>query len=161
MFTCSKGWVSTTWTKSFRYFSLVCGAKEMCWNQQNYNSCIDANVLLQISFCLLSFNFQSRTIREFDDRFTSKQFGYPTYKEYYEDACIHRKVSDIKIPLLCLNAADDPFSPAHGRHFSWHKLRCSPYVQPERRVLGCAAESCWRPVEDTLHCHSEKNTHGT
>ena len=58
---------------------------------------------------------QSRTIREFDDRFTSKQFGYPTYKEYYEDACTHRKVSDIKVPLLCLNAADDPFSPSHGK----------------------------------------------
>lgn len=57
---------------------------------------------------------QSRTIREFDDRFTSKQFGYPTYREYYADACIHRKVSDIRVPLLCLNAADDPFSPAHG-----------------------------------------------
>ena len=82
----------------------------LSWNTcKNEGSC---NAIYLNYFTLAS---QSRTIREFDDRFTSKQFGYPTYKEYYEDACTHRKVSDIKVPLLCLNAADDPFSPSHGK----------------------------------------------
>ncbi|CAD5123874.1 DgyrCDS12181 [Dimorphilus gyrociliatus] len=57
--------------------------------------------------------WNARTIREFDDSFTCRQFGYSSYVEYYEDACIYNKLHRIKIPLLCLNAADDPFSPAH------------------------------------------------
>lgn len=58
--------------------------------------------------------YKSRTIREFDDRFTAKQFGYPSYIEYYKDATIHNKVDMVEVPLLCLNAADDVFSPMHA-----------------------------------------------
>lgn len=58
--------------------------------------------------------WSAKTIREFDDSFTCHQFGYSSYKEYYEDACTHKKLHHIKTPLLCLNAADDPFSPAHA-----------------------------------------------
>lgn len=51
------------------------------------------------------------TIRDFDTNFTTKVFGYNSVDEYYRDACIHGKVQSIQIPLLCLNAVDDPFSP--------------------------------------------------
>jgi len=61
--------------------------------------------------CDLPYVYKSRTIRDFDERFTSKLFGYESTDDYYHDACIDRKVHDIKVPLLCLNAADDPFSP--------------------------------------------------
>lgn len=57
--------------------------------------------------------WNARTIKEFDDSFTCRQFGYPSYVEYYKDACIYNKIHKIEIPLLCLNAADDPFSPGH------------------------------------------------
>ena len=60
---------------------------------------------------VVSLTFQSRTIRDFDERFTAKVFGYPNNEAYYTDACIDRKIHDIKVPLLCLNAADDPFAP--------------------------------------------------
>ena len=58
---------------------------------------------------------QSRTIRDFDERFTARLFGYDSYESYYHDACVDRKVHDVQIPLLCLNAADDPFSPLEGK----------------------------------------------
>lgn len=53
----------------------------------------------------------SRTVREFDSNFTSKVFGYKTAEEYYTDASLCKKFANIKTPLLCLNAADDPFQP--------------------------------------------------
>lgn len=53
--------------------------------------------------------FSSRTIREFDSRFTSTMFGYPDCKAYYKDACLAGKLDTIKVPLLALNALDDPF----------------------------------------------------
>ena len=60
---------------------------------------------------------QSSTIREFDDRFTAPMFGYATWQDYYRDACLHDKIHALKVPVLCLSAADDPFSPYHGKSF--------------------------------------------
>lgn len=53
--------------------------------------------------------FSSRTIREFDSRFTSHMFGYRDCKAYYTDACLAGKLDTIKVPLLALNALDDAF----------------------------------------------------
>ncbi|CAI9739203.1 Hypothetical predicted protein [Octopus vulgaris] len=62
----------------------------------------------------MDYVMKSQTIKEFDDRFTAKLFGYGTWEKYYRDACLNDKLHLIKIPLLCLNAADDPFSPYHA-----------------------------------------------
>lgn len=53
--------------------------------------------------------FSSRTIKEFDDRFTCRLFGYADYKEYYTHARLAGKLDRIKVPVLALNAEDDPF----------------------------------------------------
>ncbi|MBN3310957.1 ABHD3 Phospholipase, partial [Amia calva] len=57
---------------------------------------------------------KAKTIREFDERFTSIMFGYPTNDEYYRDASPCHKLKSVQIPMLCLNAADDVFSPSHA-----------------------------------------------
>uniref|UniRef100_A0A6B2E6U6 Putative alpha/beta hydrolase n=1 Tax=Phlebotomus kandelakii TaxID=1109342 RepID=A0A6B2E6U6_9DIPT len=54
---------------------------------------------------------QSKTIKEFDANFTSKQFGFKDVDSYYQAATLHNKLHKIKVPLLCLSAADDPFQP--------------------------------------------------
>ncbi|XP_053687467.1 phospholipase ABHD3 [Sabethes cyaneus] len=54
---------------------------------------------------------QSKTIKEFDSHFTSKHFGYKDVDSYYAQATLHNKLHKIKVPLLCLSAADDPFQP--------------------------------------------------
>lgn len=57
---------------------------------------------------------KSKTIREFDTRFTAMQFGFRDAEDYYASSCLHNKIHRIKVPLLCLTAADDPFQPLHA-----------------------------------------------
>ena len=60
------------------------------------------------------YDFQSSAIREFDSRVTSKLFGYESCEHYYREASLHDKIHALQVPVLTLNAADDPFSPLHG-----------------------------------------------
>lgn len=67
---------------------------------------------------LKNINYQevvtAPSMREFDQRFTSKMWGYPSVDEYYKDASNKTKVGAIKIPTLCVNAADDMFAPVQA-----------------------------------------------
>lgn len=54
---------------------------------------------------------KSKTIKEFDSRFTSIAFGFGSVDNYYKHATLHNKLHKIKVPTLCLSAADDPFQP--------------------------------------------------
>ena len=58
----------------------------------------------------------SRTIKEFDEHFTSKHFGFNDVDAYYDAATLHNKLHMIQVPLLCLSAADDPFQPLEGKY---------------------------------------------
>jgi len=57
---------------------------------------------------------KSRTIREFDSKFTVKQFGFKDVEDYYRRATLHDKIHKFTVPVLCLSAADDPFQPLDG-----------------------------------------------
>lgn len=57
---------------------------------------------------------KAKSIREFDKWFTAVMFGYRTLDDYYTDASPNRRLKSVGIPVLCLNATDDVFSPSHG-----------------------------------------------
>lgn len=56
----------------------------------------------------------ARTIREFDTAWIVPLFGYRDVWEYYEDAALAPKADKIRVPTICINAADDPFAPIHS-----------------------------------------------
>ena len=74
-------------------------------------------VLVLVSILVGIFNLffysteQSRTMREFDSKFTAPMFGLKSAEDYYTQGSPGNKIDRVSIPVLCLNAADDPFVP--------------------------------------------------
>uniref|UniRef100_A0A183T9M0 Hydrolase_4 domain-containing protein n=1 Tax=Schistocephalus solidus TaxID=70667 RepID=A0A183T9M0_SCHSO len=55
-----------------------------------------------------------RSLREFDNNVTATMFGFSSAEEYYKQSSPAFKLDTIKVPLLCLAAADDPFVPLNS-----------------------------------------------
>jgi predicted alpha/beta-fold hydrolase len=74
-----------------------------------------------------------RTLREFDERFTSVAHGFADAADYYHRASALRVMDKIRVPTLIIHAQDDPFIPfAPLRHPS---VGANPYILllgPER-----------------------------
>ncbi|HBB86996.1 MAG TPA: alpha/beta hydrolase [Blastocatellia bacterium] len=52
-----------------------------------------------------------KTLREFDDRYTSRAHGFNGADDYYYRASAIRVIDRIRIPTLIIHAEDDPFIP--------------------------------------------------
>ena len=52
-----------------------------------------------------------RTLREFDDRYTSRAHGFDGADDYYHRASSIRVVDKIRVPTLIIHGQDDPFIP--------------------------------------------------
>lgn len=75
---------------------------------------------------------KSKTIKEFDSSFTSIHFGYGNVDNYYKQATLHNKLHKIKVPTLCLSAADDPFQPLDGEFNMFdHYLHTESIITPQ------------------------------
>jgi len=54
---------------------------------------------------------QARTLREFDDRYTSRAHGFADAADYYHRSSSLRIIDRVRIPTLIIHAEDDPFIP--------------------------------------------------
>uniref|UniRef100_A0A0G4I441 AB hydrolase-1 domain-containing protein n=1 Tax=Chromera velia CCMP2878 TaxID=1169474 RepID=A0A0G4I441_9ALVE len=59
-------------------------------------------------YAALSEPLKGWSIEAFDHEMTRRVFGYESRDDYYRDASSIRYLPNVKVPLLCLNAADDP-----------------------------------------------------
>ncbi len=93
----------------------------------------------------------SKTIREFDDRYTAPIHGFSDADDYYAKCSSRQFIPDIRVPTLVINARDDsflregcypvkeaeenPFTtlliPDHGGHCGFPRWKNGPYWSEE------------------------------
>ena len=78
-------------------------------------------------------------MRDFDG-YVSKQFGYASCEDYYQDGCLDAKIQNIQVPTLFLNAADDMFSPETS--FPIEKIKSNPYTALVKTNYGGHISFC-------------------
>ncbi|HEY4747657.1 MAG TPA: alpha/beta fold hydrolase, partial [Steroidobacteraceae bacterium] len=87
---------------------------------------------------------RARTLFEFDDALTARVHGFGSAPDYYAQSSSRSFVERVRVPLLLISAADDPFIPA----------RCIPRptnrsvtleISPEGGHLGFVEGPPWRP----------------
>jgi len=66
----------------------------------------------------------ARTIREFDDAITIHSFGWESTDQYYAASSSSKAVPQVAIPMLCLQALDDPIAPKEA--IPYEALRENP-----------------------------------
>lgn len=57
---------------------------------------------------------RAKTVRDFDEAITRVTFGFPSVDAYYEYSGSKNKIGDVRIPLLAVQALDDPIAVAES-----------------------------------------------
>lgn len=83
----------------------------------------------------------AKTVRDFDDGLTRVSFGYKSVDDYYYNASSSHSIKDVRIPLLCIQADDDPIAPSRGipRGEILDNPHCLLVVTPSGGHLGWVA----------------------
>lgn len=123
--------------------------------------------------------FRLKTLRDFDEAFTSKLFGFNCAEEYYRHASPSQRLLNVRAPFFIFNSKDDPIvgskSLPHtevkmnpyvymiettvGGHLGWFDLKQKRwYPKPLSRVFAAMAEREIIPVDrQFLHRASDGN----
>lgn len=111
----------------------------------------------------------AKTVRDFDQGLTRVSFGFKSVDDYYFNSSSSHSIPNVQIPLLCIQAANDPIAPSRGipRKEIKENPHCSLIVTPQGGHLGWVAGdeapfgAPWTdPVvmEFLEHLHKDKNT---
>jgi len=83
----------------------------------------------------------SKSIRDFDEFLTTKSFDWDSVDDYYAGSCSADRIPDIKVPVLCVQADNDPIAPSHAIPFDRIKANenCILVTTPYGGHLGWTA----------------------
>eukprot|EP01024_Parvocaulis_polyphysoides_P017602 TRINITY_DN17777_c1_g1_i1.p1 TRINITY_DN17777_c1_g1~~TRINITY_DN17777_c1_g1_i1.p1 ORF type:complete len:455 (-),score=35.28 TRINITY_DN17777_c1_g1_i1:262-1626(-) len=83
----------------------------------------------------------SKTVRDFDEAITRRVFGWPTVDHYYAGSCSCNALPNVRIPLLCVQAQDDPIAIKQSIPYDEVNANdnCILYVTPYGGHLGWIA----------------------
>lgn len=87
-----------------------------------------AAVLRAAPWCDEAATLGARTVRQFDAAAIVPQFGYADVDAYYRDASAGPRLAAVRVPLLALNAADDPICCVSGLLDAADAIRANPAV---------------------------------
>ncbi|CAA7399800.1 unnamed protein product [Spirodela intermedia] len=89
----------------------------------------------------LAANAQS--VRDFDEALTRVSFGFKSVDDYYFNSSSSDSIKDVRTPLLCIQAANDPIAPSRGipRDEIQANPHCLLIVTPQGGHLGWLAGS--------------------
>ena len=68
----------------------------------------------------------SKYLYEFDRALQCPSWGYPTEGAYYRDSASIEPVMDVRVPLLGINAEDDPLAPPESLPYG--EVKSNPYA---------------------------------
>lgn len=112
-------------------------------------------------------SFELKLLRDFDDVFTSRMFGFNCASEYYRHASPDQRLLNVRVPTLIVSSLDDPIvgskslpypevslnpytylvATSIGGHLGWFNLQHNRwYPDPISKVFVKLAES--EPQED-------------
>lgn len=112
----------------------------------------------------------ARQVRDFDEGLTRVSFGFKSLDEYYYKASCFHSIKHVQVPLLCIQAANDPISPVRAipREEIEANRNCLLIVTPKGGHLGWVAGADaplggpWTdPVVMDFLEHLERGTHKT
>jgi predicted alpha/beta-fold hydrolase len=96
---------------------------------------------------------KAKTVLEFDDLLTKFCFGYETVDHYYVDASSSSRLEHVRIPLLCLNAKDDPI--CTQKAIPYHMVHKNP------NIILCVTEKGGHLgfFENNVQLHTNQQQH--
>ncbi|KAJ3706617.1 hypothetical protein LUZ61_010322 [Rhynchospora tenuis] len=83
----------------------------------------------------------ARSVRDFDEGLTRVTFGFKSVDDYYYNSSCSRSIKDVSVPLLCIQAENDPIAPSRGipRQDIEENPNCLLIVTPQGGHLGWVA----------------------
>ncbi|RCV07553.1 hypothetical protein SETIT_1G253800v2 [Setaria italica] len=83
----------------------------------------------------------AKTVRDFDEGLTRVSFGFKSVDDYYSNSSSSDSIKNVCIPLLCIQADNDPIAPSRGipREDIKANPNCLLIVTPKGGHLGWVA----------------------
>ncbi|KAM0923606.1 hypothetical protein ACQ4PT_005406 [Festuca glaucescens] len=83
----------------------------------------------------------AKTVRDFDEGLTRVSFGFKSVDDYYSNSSSSDSIKNVSIPLLCIQADNDPIAPSRGipREDIKANPNCLLIVTPQGGHLGWVA----------------------